>query len=139
MSQITDTPCYDVSVTRYLAAVSPPDIRGAIGAGSQVSLRLFFLTRDHLLLQLAIAMGVFLGLLLGLPYEFDENLKPGYEWWRFMFLLASVPPIFQVIDLLPAFHIHPIILYLDCHDSSHISALLSVTSRTEKESQREGV
>ena len=99
-SQITGIFIYDTSVVRYLAAVSPPDIRGTIGACSQVCLLLFHVPLAHLLFQLAQTVGVFLGLLLGIPYEFDEGFRMGgYEWWRLMFLFASVPPMLQVIDM----------------------------------------
>ena len=93
--------CFDICVARYLATVSPPEIRGKIGACSQVRLLSFYLTLVHPVSQLAQTIGVFFGLLLGIPYEFNEDFKIGeYEWWRLMFLCVSVPPIVQVIDLL---------------------------------------
>ena len=47
-------------------------------------------------LQVVVATGQFLGLIIGLPYEFDDAFEVGYEWWRIMFLFTCLPAILQV-------------------------------------------
>ena len=47
-------------------------------------------------LQVVVTTGQFLGLIIGLPYEFDDAFEVGYEWWRIMFLFTCLPAILQV-------------------------------------------
>ena len=42
-------------------------------------------------------IGAFVGLLIGLPYELDQEFKAGYEWWRVMFLLTAALGVLHVL------------------------------------------
>jgi len=74
---------------KYLADVSPPSIRGALGAST----------------QLCIAFGVFVGVLIGLPYEFD-SFDIGFDWWRVMFLFGALPAVLQSLLMFLTFPLY---------------------------------
>lgn len=54
-------------------------------------------------------MGVFLALLIGLPYEF-ENFDIGMKWWRIMFIFEAAVGVIQVKIHLLSFQPFSIVL-----------------------------
>lgn len=74
-------------VPRYIAEVSPPAVRGALGTMHQA-----FIT-----------LGILVSYVIGIPYEEGIHtlhvLGTSFAWWQVMFAFGCVPAIIQVLGL----------------------------------------
>lgn len=66
-----------IVVPMYISELAPPEHRGILGAGPQLS----------------IGVGILIAVVLGLPFQGDQYYAPPENWWRIMFWVACIPGV----------------------------------------------